>query len=742
MYDANFIEKVQQIILEHLQDENFGVDNLASEIGFSKSQLLRKIKASTGKTISEFIKETRLKEALRLIKETDYTASEISYLVGFSSPSYFNKCFHEFFGVTPGDYNTENDEAILSDKSKESNSSEPKDSILEINKTEEIQEASSKRKKFIIPSIILLLIIAFTYYFYANYTNKTTFFNKGANKKSIAVLPFKDVSQEDTQWFCDGITENILFKLSQISGLTVISRTSSDSYRETDKKIPRIAKELGVSYIVEGSVTIHDDEVKINTQLINSKDEHIWSNEYTDSFKDIFTIQKNVAEQIAEQLQIDLTLEEQKSLSSFPTENLAAYKNYLKARSFAEKGTKEDFDLSIDLYQQSIDLDPNFADAYTEMALSYINNRNVDINNWNQNLNKVSQLVDKALSINPDLAKAYSAKGILNIYRYKDKEAKDNFEKALELNSNDAIAHQTLANYYSRRNSEDLNKGLYHINKAAELDPFSLRINNIKIRILLENGKIIEAEEYFNKKSSLFSNKAKISIKNRIIGFKAKAISIEKKDWNEAIKFYHDEIKKDSQNVYIYSALGAAYNGILNDKSNFLKNAKIVYEFDSTNGRNMTFYLRALLDNEKFIETKRIMDNNNFKNLISDELELVFLFNYYYEKRDYDKALEIANNPLMQGPYSVLKAVVLAEKGDINGVRKILDLNMMDNIYKASVFAILEDRDSMYYYLENEKNIYQIREFNSLKAANPYRKEERYKAFLKKNYLPITHWNE
>ncbi len=219
-------------------------------------------------------------------------------------------------------------------------------------------------------------------------------------------------------------------------------------------------------------------------------------------------------------------------------------------------------------------------------------------------------------------------------------------------------------------------------------------------------------------------------------------ISFEKKDWTEAIKYLHEEILKDSMNTYIYRELGTAYNGILNDNDNLLKYAKKAYKLDSTDGRNISIYARALLECKKFKEIERLLNSENYKNLLSDREELLYLYNYYYQKRDFDKALEIAEDPLLKGPSIILKCGVLAQIGDVEGVREILDMNLMNDIYKASVFAILKEKDSMYYYLENEENSYQIREFNSLGEADPYRKEERYKRLLEKNYLPITHLNE
>ncbi len=110
--DKAFLNKIQQIILEHLEDENLNVERLAFEIGLSRSQLFRKLKATNGKSVNQFIREIRLIEAAKLIRKDEFTASEIAYRVGFSSPSYFNKCFHDYFGLTPGNYKEQSEEEI------------------------------------------------------------------------------------------------------------------------------------------------------------------------------------------------------------------------------------------------------------------------------------------------------------------------------------------------------------------------------------------------------------------------------------------------------------------------------------------------------------------------------------------------------------------------------------------------------------------------------------------------------
>ncbi len=740
--DKTFINKIQQIILKHLDNEKLSVENLAFEIGLSRSQLLRKVKASTGKTVSEFIKEIRLNEALKLLKESDYTASEISYRVGFSSPAYFNKCFHDSFGVTPGDFKAKNEKSYLFKKNDESENLESKDSILKIDKTNKIQKKSFNRKKFIVSSLLVLLIIVLSFYFYTDFTNKTTLFKKKTANKTIAVLPFKDMSSEDTQWFCDGVTDNILSKLSQINGLSVISRTSSDTYKNTNKKIHRIAKELGATYIIEGSVTKYNNKVKIITQLINAYGEHIWSKEYTDSFENIFTIQQNVAKQIAEQLQINLTLEEEKRIGHNPTDNFEALKFYQKGRLLADNSTIKDLESSIEFYKEAIKLDPNYAEAYAEIANSYY-----IMDDFGQiNRDKINSYVEKAFAINPNTVRAYTVKAM--IYREDEHwgKAKEYFEKALELNPNDAITHHYYGIFLNKSPDRDIKNYLIHIDLAQKLDPLSTPINNALITALLTHYKVEEAEEHLKKVSFSLTDISKIGNKQKIINKKCEIISLKKKDWTEAIRFYQKAIEEDPDYSFLYGELAFYYNVVLNDDENRVKYRKKAYQLDSTKFLTAAGLYFSLVENEKFTEAARLMETKNYKSIVKERGKLFELHGsvcYYYFKKDYKKAQEILAKTLKNELYFD-KIIVLAQLGKKNDVYQLLkDHNDMTNSRKAFIFALLKDKDSMYHYLDRINSVYiDSKWINGRTELDPYRKEKRYKAFLKKNYLPITHWNE
>ena len=471
--DKAFIHKVEQTVLKHIEDELFGVSELASEIGFSKSQLLRKIKAVTGKTASEFIREIRLQEAAKLILKEKYTASEISYRVGFNSPSYFCKCFHDYFGVTPGEYKDKNQE--------------------EISFQEKPKETKSK-KNIIIGSIIVIILAVLSFIFINRFIQK-----KQANKPySIAVLPVKNNSNDKTnQYFADGIMDDILNHLSTIKDFRVISRTTMEQYRETKKTIPQISKELKVYYIIESSIQKYKDSVMIFVQLIDAKkDKHIWSKQFKKEFNNIFALESEIATQIATELKITLSPLEIQQIEAKPTDNIEAYTLYLRGRFFWHQRTEKDIINSIYYFNKALELDSSYALAYAGLADAYF------IMAWwgfipeNIGFNKGKEFAQKSLSINNNLGEAHATLGgIITWQEWNWKEAEKELKHAILLNPNNATVHQ----YYCEllnilgRNKEAREQ----INLALELNPYSVIMNKVSSYIYYNNFEFQKAiEEY------------------------------------------------------------------------------------------------------------------------------------------------------------------------------------------------------------------------------------------------------
>ena len=275
---------------------------------------------------------------------------------------------------------------------------------------------------------------------------------------SIAVLPFDDMSSEgDTQWFCDGITEDILTHLSKVSGIRVISRTSVMQYKNHTKTIPEIAKELGVSHILEGSVRKHNNNVLITAQLIEANDKHLWADNFNEKLDNIFKIQNDVSKKIVEQLKIKLTPAEEISLNKKSTNNAEAYEIFLKGRA-AFDDTKESYQKSIDLLKQAIALDPEFADAYATIAGFTLINLRDGLMNYDEGLLEAKQFLDKSLKIDSQNAIAFNFLVQYYILTENDDKVLETYKKALELNPNDSGLHISYGRYQSLKTIPNLEK--------------------------------------------------------------------------------------------------------------------------------------------------------------------------------------------------------------------------------------------------------------------------------------------
>jgi len=486
--DKAFIHKVKQTVLKHIEDELFGVNELASEIGFSQSQLLRKIKTVTGKTVAEFIKEIRLQEAAKLIKEGQYTASEISFQVGFNSPSYFNKCFHDYFGVTPGEYKEKFENQIIEEETQ----------------SKHIKPVRFKHQKNILLGILSVTVIIISFILIKNSLNT----RKKNQSYSIAVLPIKCLSNDKSnQYFADGVMDDIMNHLSSIKEFKIISRTTMEQYRKTNKTAPEISKELRISHIIESSFQKYKDSVMIIVQLIDAKkDKHIWSKKFEREFGNIFTLESEIAKEIASELKITLTSKELKKIEKIPTKNLKAYNNYLMGRHFWNKRTIEDSKKSIGYYEKSIQEDEDYGLAYAGLSDTYLILAFIgSIANKKEWLDQAVKFALKALELDKNLSMPHAVLG--SKYTYFDhnwEKAEREFLKAIELDPNYATAYQ----YYAEllqilgRNQEARDI----IDKALLLEPLSFVINWRSTEIYLHQGNFEKALEGSKRCHDLIDN--------------------------------------------------------------------------------------------------------------------------------------------------------------------------------------------------------------------------------------------
>ncbi len=298
-------------------------------------------------------------------------------------------------------------------------------------------------------------------------------------EKSIAVLPFENLSDDKANaYFAEGIQDEILTRLSRIADLKVISRTSTAKYRSAPDNLREIANQLGVANILEGSVQKSNDQVRVNVQLINATtDAHLWADIYDRKLTDIFVVESDVAKTIADTLQAKLSGSEQRALSARPTENAEAYQLYLKGRFFWNKRTAADLRKSIEFFDQAIAHDPNYALAYAALAQAELLLPGYDGGAPNEWFPKAESAAKQALKLDDGSSDAHAALGMVKqLYQFDSLGAIAEFERAIQLNPNDATAHHWLANH-SLSSLGQVDREIAGMKRALELDPLSLIIN-------------------------------------------------------------------------------------------------------------------------------------------------------------------------------------------------------------------------------------------------------------------------
>ena len=304
-------------------------------------------------------------------------------------------------------------------------------------------------------------------------------FGTGAPRiESIAVLPLENLSRDPEQeYFADGMTEALIADLAQISALRVISRTSVMQYKGTRKPLPEIARELNVDAVVEGSVQRAGDRVLITAQLIHAPtDKHLWAQSYERSLEDVFALQGEVAQAIAQQIRITLTAQEEARLASARQVHPASYEAYLRGKFSFHKHNrdKEQADAAVGWFEQAVQLDPNSALAHAALAEAYTSRffSHDPRQEWEE---RAHVHIEKALALDPNLAEAYVARGDLAwtlANHFPHERAIQDYRQALELNPNLSDGHFSLGLVYTHIGL--LDEAMKEFQTALALDPGNL----------------------------------------------------------------------------------------------------------------------------------------------------------------------------------------------------------------------------------------------------------------------------
>jgi TolB-like protein/DNA-binding winged helix-turn-helix (wHTH) protein/Tfp pilus assembly protein PilF len=327
--------------------------------------------------------------------------------------------------------------------------------------------------------------------------------------RSIAVLPLNNFSGDPSQdYFADGMTDQLITDLAQISALRVISRTSAMVYKGSHKPLPDIARELHVDAVVEGAVERSGDRVRITAQLIEaSSDKHLWAESYEENVRDTLTLQKKVASTIAEHIRIELTPQEQAVLKTQKVVDPDAYESYLKGRYFWNKRTADGLTAALNYFNQAIEKDPTYAQAYAGLADSYdlLGDWEYGVLTPNEAYPKAKAAAIKALDADNTLGEAHTSLAFsLDASDWDWKSAEMEYRRAIELNPGYATAHHWYAWHLSELGRSD--EAIAEMKKAESLDPLSLIIGAETAEILLVAHRTDESIEQSRKTIAMDSN--------------------------------------------------------------------------------------------------------------------------------------------------------------------------------------------------------------------------------------------
>jgi TolB-like protein/DNA-binding winged helix-turn-helix (wHTH) protein/Flp pilus assembly protein TadD len=373
--------------------------------------------------------------------------------------------------------------------------------------------------------------------------------------RSLAVLPLENLSGDPSQdYFSDGMTDELITELGQISGLRVISRTSVMTYKGARKPLPQIARELNVDTVVEGTVLRSGDQVRITAQLIEAPaDKHLWAQSYEGDVRQTLTLQRQVARAIAEEIHIELTSHERDVLKSVNAVKLDAYEAYLKGRYFWNKRTADGLKKAIDYFNQAIELDPSYARAYSGLADSY-----ALLGDWEYGVlapkeayPKAKAAATKALELDSALGEAHISLAFsLDGFDWDFGAAETEFRRGIELNPGYATGHQWYAGHlilFGRNN-----EAIAEMKKAEDLDPLSLIIGADLAEDFLIAHRYDEAILQIRKTMDLDSNFA-------LAHYQLGQAFLQKHSYNEAVGELQKAVSLSGGSTTSKSSLAYAY---------------------------------------------------------------------------------------------------------------------------------------------------------------------------------------
>lgn len=332
-------------------------------------------------------------------------------------------------------------------------------------------------KKLLVPALALIAVVIIAVAIWQPWSKKAPA-PPPSDNPSVAILPFVDLSpHEDQAYFCDGLADELINRLTKIENLRIPARTSSFSFKGKELDIQEIGEKLDVDNVLEGSIRKSDNRLRVSVQLIKVDDGYpIWSERYERNMEDIFALQDEISLAIVDNLKIELLGKEKMAFVKSHTQNLEAYDLYLKGQFFRSKRTEESLKKSVEYLEKAIEIDPSYALAYAELASTYINLNAWEFISSKEAYPKAKEAALKALEFDDELAEAHTAlASILQDFEWDWEGADREYLRTIELNPRYPTAHQWYSEYLTHMGKFD--EALKEIELAKKLDPLSLIIN-------------------------------------------------------------------------------------------------------------------------------------------------------------------------------------------------------------------------------------------------------------------------
>jgi len=374
--------------------------------------------------------------------------------------------------------------------------------IPPVSRLTETQHVAGNKLRYIIPGMLAVVLALIALYRFTGFGEPSATPAAGPEGGvSIAVLPFINRSlQPGDEYFTDGFHDELLGRLARIPALRVISRTSVNQYRDTEKSLPEIARDLSVGNILEGSVQRDGRQIRINVQLIDARsDVHLWAKTYDSEQQNIFRIQDEISIAIATALQEQLGVGGPAAQHLPTTEVFEAHDAFLRGRYLLRRRTATDMEAAIVALEKAVALDPDYAIAHSELAMALIlgSNNYFKLMPPGEALARAAEHINRAIALNADHAEAYAALGHLAWRNAELYDALEAFNRALRINPNYSEAHSWIALLSARLGRySDI---LPHLEQALRLDPLSVLAMNNYVHDLIEKGRYDEATRELEK---------------------------------------------------------------------------------------------------------------------------------------------------------------------------------------------------------------------------------------------------